>query len=121
MGYSIAFVSTASGRWSTGGSRGLGRSMALALADVGADIVITGRTQATLDATAGEIRALGRKAWTIDADMGVPAECEKACAAGDRGNGSDRHPHQQCRQPRSECADRRTSRSKLGSEWSTSI
>ena len=63
----------------TGGSRGLGRSMALALADVGADIVITGRTQATLDATAGEIRALGRKAWTIEADMAIPQQCEKAC------------------------------------------
>jgi NAD(P)-dependent dehydrogenase (short-subunit alcohol dehydrogenase family) len=64
----------------TGGSRGLGRSMALALADVGADIIITGRNQDTLDATAGEIRALGRKAWTIAADMGAPSECEKACA-----------------------------------------
>ena len=64
----------------TGGSRGLGRSMALALADVGADIIITGRNQDTLDATAGEIRALGRKAWTIAADMGAPPECEKACA-----------------------------------------
>jgi NAD(P)-dependent dehydrogenase (short-subunit alcohol dehydrogenase family) len=63
----------------TGSSRGLGRSMAIALADVGADIIITGRTQETLDATAREIRALGRKAWTIMADMGVPAECEKAC------------------------------------------
>jgi NAD(P)-dependent dehydrogenase (short-subunit alcohol dehydrogenase family) len=64
----------------TGGSRGLGRSMALALADVGADIIIVGRNQDTLDATAGEIRALGRQAWTIAADMGAPAECEKACA-----------------------------------------
>ena len=43
----------------TGGSRGLGRSMALALAEVGADIIVTGRTQDTLDATAAEIRALG--------------------------------------------------------------
>jgi NAD(P)-dependent dehydrogenase (short-subunit alcohol dehydrogenase family) len=62
----------------TGGSRGLGRAMALALADVGADVILTGRTQATLDATASEIRALGRQAWTIQADMGVPAECERA-------------------------------------------
>jgi NAD(P)-dependent dehydrogenase (short-subunit alcohol dehydrogenase family) len=62
----------------TGGSRGLGRSMALALAEVGADIILTGRTQATLDATAGEIRALGRQAWTIEADMAIPAECERA-------------------------------------------
>src|ERR1700722_14528073 len=62
----------------TGGSRGLGRSMALALAEVGADIILTGRTRATLDATAGEIRALGRQAWTIEADMAIPAECERA-------------------------------------------
>ena len=64
----------------TGASRGLGRSMALALADVGADVVITGRTQETLDATAVKIRALGRQAWTVKADMSVPAECEATCA-----------------------------------------
>jgi NAD(P)-dependent dehydrogenase (short-subunit alcohol dehydrogenase family) len=62
----------------TGASRGLGRSMALALADVGADIIITGRTQETLDATAEEIQALGRQAWTVRVDMGVPAACEAA-------------------------------------------
>jgi gluconate 5-dehydrogenase len=63
----------------TGASRGLGRSMALALADAGADVVITGRTQETLDVAAGEIRARGRDTWTIKADMGVPAACQKAC------------------------------------------
>jgi NAD(P)-dependent dehydrogenase (short-subunit alcohol dehydrogenase family) len=63
----------------TGASRGLGRSMALSLADAGADIVITGRTQETLDATAGEIRARGRRAWTVRANMAVPAECERTC------------------------------------------
>jgi NAD(P)-dependent dehydrogenase (short-subunit alcohol dehydrogenase family) len=63
----------------TGASRGLGRSMALALADVGADVVITGRTQETLDATAAEIQARGRQGWTVKADMGLPAECQAAC------------------------------------------
>jgi gluconate 5-dehydrogenase len=63
----------------TGASRGLGREMALALAEVGADIIITGRTQETLDATANEIRALGRQAWTLVADMANPAECQAAC------------------------------------------
>ncbi|MBV8563846.1 MAG: SDR family oxidoreductase [Methylobacteriaceae bacterium] len=63
----------------TGGSRGLGRSMALALAEVGADVIITGRTASTLDATAAEIRSRGRTAWAIEADMGVPSECEAAC------------------------------------------
>ena len=63
----------------TGASRGLGRSMALALADAGADIVITGRTQDTLDKTAEEIRTRGRQAWTLKADMAVPADCQQAC------------------------------------------
>jgi gluconate 5-dehydrogenase len=63
----------------TGASRGLGRVMALALADAGADIVITGRTAETLATTADEIRSRGRKAETLRADMSVPAECEAAC------------------------------------------
>jgi gluconate 5-dehydrogenase len=63
----------------TGASRGLGREMALALAEAGADIVITGRTQNTLDDTAIEIRALGRQAWPIKTDMAIPEECQATC------------------------------------------
>lgn len=63
----------------TGGSRGLGREIALALAEAGADVIITGRTQETLDATAADLRARGAKAWTLCADMSVPAECEATC------------------------------------------
>ncbi|MDQ0396038.1 SDR family NAD(P)-dependent oxidoreductase [Labrys monachus] len=62
----------------TGASRGLGRVMALALAEAGADVVITGRTAATLDKAAEEIRALGRQAWTLEADMAAPADCQAA-------------------------------------------
>jgi NAD(P)-dependent dehydrogenase (short-subunit alcohol dehydrogenase family) len=63
----------------TGASRGLGREMALALAEAGADIIITGRTQATLDATAADIRAHQRKCWAVKADMAAPRDCESAC------------------------------------------
>ncbi|MCA8995195.1 MAG: SDR family NAD(P)-dependent oxidoreductase, partial [Planctomycetaceae bacterium] len=63
----------------TGGSRGLGREMALAVADAGADIILTGRTADSLNATAEDIRQLGRQAWTIQADIGVPEECERTC------------------------------------------
>jgi len=63
----------------TGGSRGLGREMALAIADAGADVVLVGRDPASLERTAGDIRALGRTAWPLQADVGVPAECERAC------------------------------------------
>jgi NAD(P)-dependent dehydrogenase (short-subunit alcohol dehydrogenase family) len=65
----------------TGGSRGLGREMALALADAGADVALTGRDQESLDRTAADIRALGREAWPIQADMGDPAVCEATCKA----------------------------------------
>jgi NAD(P)-dependent dehydrogenase (short-subunit alcohol dehydrogenase family) len=63
----------------TGASRGLGRVMALALADAGADVAITGRTQETLDVTATEIRERGRQAWTFKADMSVPDTCAQTC------------------------------------------
>jgi len=63
----------------TGGSRGLGREMALAIADAGADVILVGRDRASLEATAADIRALGRQSSTIAADVGSPAECEAAC------------------------------------------
>ena len=52
----------------TGGSRGLGRAMALGLADAGADVVVASRTQADLDKVAEEIRAKGRKSLAIAMD-----------------------------------------------------
>src|SRR5581483_6438101 len=58
-----------------------GREMALAIADAGADVILVGRDPASLGATAGDVRTLGRQAWTITADVGKPAECEAACKA----------------------------------------
>lgn len=63
----------------TGGSRGLGREMVLAIAEAGADVVIVGRDLPSLEKTAAEIRALGRKADVLVADVGLPAEAERAC------------------------------------------
>ncbi|MBX9681202.1 MAG: SDR family oxidoreductase [Gemmataceae bacterium] len=63
----------------TGGSRGLGREMALAIADAGADVFLVGRDAESLEETASDIRAFGRQAWTLSADVGQPAECEQAC------------------------------------------
>ena len=65
----------------TGGSRGLGREMALALAEVGADVAITGRDQKSLDRTAGEIEGLGRKAWAYSADAVNSDTVEAMCAS----------------------------------------
>jgi NAD(P)-dependent dehydrogenase (short-subunit alcohol dehydrogenase family) len=79
MGFSEWFGLTGKRALVTGASRGLGREMALALAEAGADVIITGRTQATLDTTAEEIRAHGHQAWTFMADMGVPEQCQSTC------------------------------------------
>ena len=45
----------------TGGSRGLGRQMSLALAKRGADVVVTSRKTETCEEVASEIEALGRR------------------------------------------------------------
>lgn len=63
----------------TGGSRGLGREMALAIAEAGADVILTGRDEASLGATAAEIRNLGREAIPLVGDMGDPVTCEAVC------------------------------------------
>src|SRR2546422_7631916 len=63
----------------TGGSRGLGRAMALACAEAGADVALVGRDAETLEKAAGEIRARGRTALTIRADVSKPDERESAC------------------------------------------
>jgi NAD(P)-dependent dehydrogenase (short-subunit alcohol dehydrogenase family) len=55
----------------TGGSRGLGKNMALRLAESGADVILTYHTKkAEAEAVAAEIIALGRKATTLQLDMG---------------------------------------------------
>ena len=63
----------------TGGSRGLGREMALACADAGTDVILVGRDAASLEQTAADIRKLGRQAFTIQADMSQPETCETVC------------------------------------------
>jgi 3-oxoacyl-[acyl-carrier protein] reductase len=52
-----------------GGSRGIGRSIALGFAGAGAAVSICARGQAGLDATAGEIRALGARAHAAPCDL----------------------------------------------------
>ena len=65
----------------TGGSRGLGREMALAIAAAGADVALVARPSDSLENTAEDIRKLGRTAWTIEADVGALDACQNACEA----------------------------------------
>ena len=53
----------------TGASRGIGRAIAVALADAGADVAIIARTADGLADTADDITAVGRKAIVIPADV----------------------------------------------------
>lgn len=52
----------------SGGGRGIGKSIALALAEAGADVVVASRTEKELKETCKEIENLGRKAFyqTLD-------------------------------------------------------
>jgi len=54
----------------TGGSRGIGRATALGFARAGADIAIASRKLPELEKTAGEIKALGRRALPVSAHIG---------------------------------------------------
>ena len=53
----------------TGASRGIGRSIAVALAGAGADVALVARSERGLAETAADIGALGRKAFVIPADV----------------------------------------------------
>jgi NAD(P)-dependent dehydrogenase (short-subunit alcohol dehydrogenase family) len=58
----------------TGGSRGIGRAIALTLAKQGADVAVAARDQASIDLVAAEIRALGRRALAIATDVTDPTQ-----------------------------------------------
>ena len=69
----------------TGGGRGLGRAMALALAGEGAAVVVTGRTTASLDEVVSEIEGIDGRALAVACDVTeeaqVDALVEQALAA----------------------------------------
>jgi gluconate 5-dehydrogenase len=54
----------------TGGGRGLGRHIALGLAEAGADVVVASRKLANCQAVAHEIEDLGRRALALEVDIG---------------------------------------------------
>lgn len=60
----------------TGGSRGLGFAMAKALAEAGADIVLSGRDGSSLAEAKKAIEALGRRCDGVEGDMSTPEQAE---------------------------------------------
>ena len=60
----------------TGAGKGIGRAIAIALAEAGADVALAARTLSDLEAVAAEIRALGRKAIAVTTDATDKAALE---------------------------------------------
>jgi gluconate 5-dehydrogenase len=65
----------------TGGSRGLGRAVAQAFAEAGADLVLVGRDAANLNRAREELSVLGRKVDALPADLTTGEEAERLCNA----------------------------------------
>ena len=61
----------------TGASRGIGRAIALGLAQAGADVALSARDEALLAEVRGEVEALGRKAFVLPADVTDADACAR--------------------------------------------
>jgi 7-alpha-hydroxysteroid dehydrogenase len=60
----------------TGGGRGIGRAIALALAEAGSDVVLAARRTQEIEAVAQEVNALGRRGVAVTTDMMDMAQIE---------------------------------------------
>ena len=59
----------------TGGSKGLGRAMALGFAEGGADVVVASRKLGPCEAVADEVRRMGRRALAVSCHVGDWDQC----------------------------------------------
>lgn len=62
----------------TGAGRGIGRALAIGLAEAGADVALFARTASDIEEVAHEIRALGRKAYPFTVDVTNREQIEEA-------------------------------------------
>lgn len=66
----------------TGAGRGIGAAIAVAFAEVGADVLVSSRTESELQMVAAAVERVGRRAKTVVADLAQPeATAELAGAA----------------------------------------
>jgi 7-alpha-hydroxysteroid dehydrogenase len=65
----------------TGAGRGLGAAIAVAFAEVGADVLISSRTESELQAVAAQVEAAGRRAHIVVADLAQPESTAELAAA----------------------------------------
>ena len=60
----------------TGGGRGMGRHIALGLAEAGADVFVVGRSLDHLEESVRAVEKCGRRAWALQADLSDQAQIE---------------------------------------------
>jgi NAD(P)-dependent dehydrogenase (short-subunit alcohol dehydrogenase family) len=65
----------------TGGGKGIGRAIALGLADSGAKVMIAARTQSEIEAVANEIRSRGGEATSRVTDVSISEQVDALVAA----------------------------------------
>jgi len=66
----------------TGGSRGIGRAVAVMLAQAGADVAVGFRSRAAeAGEVVGEVEALGRRGLAVGGDLADPAAAERMAAS----------------------------------------
>jgi len=68
----------------SGAASGMGRAMATALAEAGADVMLAGRNLARVEKTASEIEKLGRRAVAVECDVSQPDQIRRMFAQLDR-------------------------------------
>jgi gluconate 5-dehydrogenase len=65
----------------TGGGRGIGRHLAIGLAEAGADVIVASRKRGNCEETARAIEALGRRALAFEVDLEQPESIERLAEA----------------------------------------
>jgi len=61
----------------TGGGRGIGRHIAIGLAEAGAELFLASRKRGACEAVAAEITSAGGRAAAFEADLSKPQDCER--------------------------------------------
>lgn len=64
----------------TGAGQGIGRAIAMALAERGVDVVISGRTQSKLESVAAELESVGARVTISVGDVAVKADAQRMVA-----------------------------------------
>ena len=78
----------------TGAGTGIGKAIAVRLAQLGCDVVLVGRTASKLEATAAEVRATGREAFPMACDLTDADAIERLVAdTAERTYAALRHQH----------------------------